>query len=108
MTKMMTHFSEETNKLTTLMINKMVFFLIFISCSFLGNTQAADMGKLEMFGDSSNNREALVDWAGYGEDKLSTVVITGKLFCHDHKTSTPPHPISGTSSIFSQYPIFSF
>ncbi|XP_073128670.1 uncharacterized protein [Henckelia pumila] len=45
--------------------------------------------------------ELLVDWAGYGEEKLSTVVISGKLVCHaganDQISIHVPNPVSGAS-----------
>lgn len=44
--------------------------------------------------------ELLVDWAGYGEEKLSTVVISGKLLCHagaNDQISIHPSPVSGAS-----------
>ncbi|KAK6133197.1 hypothetical protein DH2020_033033 [Rehmannia glutinosa] len=47
------------------------------------------------------NRDELVKWGGYGEEKLSTVVISGKLLCHvgpdDDKLSRHPYPISGAT-----------
>ncbi|XP_075488141.1 uncharacterized protein LOC142527274 [Primulina tabacum] len=48
--------------------------------------------------------EFLVSWAGYGEEKLSTVVISGKLLCHagaNDQISIHPSPVSGASmSVF--------
>ncbi|EYU27658.1 hypothetical protein MIMGU_mgv1a025896mg [Erythranthe guttata] len=54
---------------------------------------------MDFLGELSG-REELVKWAGYGEEKLSTVVIGGKLLCHagaapNDKTSIQPYPISG-------------
>uniref|UniRef100_A0A7N0UI67 Uncharacterized protein n=1 Tax=Kalanchoe fedtschenkoi TaxID=63787 RepID=A0A7N0UI67_KALFE len=46
-----------------------------------------------LFGLSS--REELVDLAGYGEEKLSTVLITGSVLCLDHAASNHPQPVSG-------------
>ncbi|KAK6133195.1 hypothetical protein DH2020_033085 [Rehmannia glutinosa] len=48
------------------------------------------------------SRDELVKWGGYGEEKLSTVVISGKLLCHvgpddDDKLSRHPYPISGAT-----------
>lgn len=44
------------------------------------------------------NREETIKFAGYGEDKLSTVLVTGALLCH------PPYqlpvPISGIFIFF--------
>ncbi|XP_073156240.1 uncharacterized protein [Henckelia pumila] len=46
--------------------------------------------------------QVLVNWAGYGEEKLSTVVISGKLLCHEStaanaKPEVHPNPVSGAS-----------
>ncbi|XP_073308686.1 uncharacterized protein [Primulina huaijiensis] len=44
--------------------------------------------------------ELLVDLAGYGEEKLSTVVISGTLLCHagaNDQISIHPSPVSGAS-----------
>lgn len=46
----------------------------------------------------SSHGEKVAQWGGYGEDKLSTVVIDGKLLCHD-KLSTHPIPVSGSLSL---------
>jgi len=46
-----------------------------------------------LFGLSS--REEVVEIAGYGEEKLSTVLITGSLHCgpnHDHHSHAWPIP----------------
>ncbi|CAI9756683.1 unnamed protein product [Fraxinus pennsylvanica] len=43
-----------------------------------------------------SSREDSVNWAGYGEEKLSTVVINGKVICHS-KASMRMNPISGAS-----------
>lgn len=44
----------------------------------------------------SSSREELVDLAGYGEEKLSTVLITGSVFCPEHNDGpAPPRPVSG-------------
>uniref|UniRef100_A0A7N0UV60 Uncharacterized protein n=1 Tax=Kalanchoe fedtschenkoi TaxID=63787 RepID=A0A7N0UV60_KALFE len=46
--------------------------------------------------DLSSSREELVDLlAGYGEEKLSTVLITESVLCLDQAASTQPQPISG-------------
>uniref|UniRef100_A0A7N0UQ92 Uncharacterized protein n=1 Tax=Kalanchoe fedtschenkoi TaxID=63787 RepID=A0A7N0UQ92_KALFE len=45
--------------------------------------------------DLSSSREELVDLAGYGEEKLSTVLITGSVLCLDQAASIQPQPISG-------------
>ncbi|CAA0837190.1 Pollen Ole e 1 allergen and extensin family protein [Striga hermonthica] len=40
-------------------------------------------------------REQMVKLAGYGEDKLSTVTIGGKLLCKSGRDDNHPYPISG-------------
>ncbi|KAL8033018.1 hypothetical protein ABFX02_13G136100 [Erythranthe guttata] len=77
---------------------KMILF-VFIFVVFLQIKATAAMGKMDFLGELSG-REELVKWAGYGEEKLSTVVIGGKLLCHagaapNDKTSIQPYPISG-------------
>lgn len=50
-----------------------------------------------------SSRDDMVRMAGYGEDKLSTVIITGMVVCdraclkasHGHLHQLPPHPVSG-------------
>jgi len=50
-----------------------------------------------------SSRDDMVRMAGYGEDKLSTVIITGMVVCdraclkasHGHRHQLPPHPVSG-------------
>ncbi|XP_016439494.1 uncharacterized protein LOC107765368 [Nicotiana tabacum] len=51
-----------------------------------------------------SNGEELGKMAGYGEEKLSTVIIHGTLLCHHHQscadiidTHLPPHPVSGAN-----------
>ncbi|KAL7088492.1 hypothetical protein ACP275_13G129800 [Erythranthe tilingii] len=77
---------------------KMILF-VFIFVVFLQIKETAAVGKLDFLGELSG-REELVKWAGYGEEKLSTVVIGGKLLCHagavaKDKTSIQPYPVSG-------------
>nr|GMD46641.1 Pollen_Ole_e_I domain-containing protein [Ipomoea batatas] len=48
--------------------------------------------------DEIYSREELVKMAGYGEDKISTVQIEGKVVCQtctDADESSSLHPISG-------------
>ncbi|KAL7142879.1 hypothetical protein ABFS83_08G154300 [Erythranthe nasuta] len=85
-----------------------------ISCYFLGQmvsvtmiiclvflqTPATVAGKAEGLMAELPRREELVHWGGYGEEKLSTVVIRGKLLCHAgarDKLSGHPYPVSGAS-----------
>lgn len=74
------------------MIN--LFVLIFVFGFGLETSPAIAMGKLDL---EFFSREDLVKWAGYGEEKLSTVVISGKLLCHGaEETSVHPYPVSGS------------
>ncbi|KAG8385886.1 hypothetical protein BUALT_Bualt03G0091700 [Buddleja alternifolia] len=72
-----------------------MFFFVFIVLIFL-ETPTIARGRLDLLAELSS-RDELVDWAGYGEEKLSTVVIDGKLLCHADNTSIHPYPISGAS-----------
>ncbi|KAI3456586.1 hypothetical protein Pfo_013249 [Paulownia fortunei] len=76
---------------------KIIF--VFILFVFL-ESPAIAAGKLDLLAELSG-REELVKWAGYGEEKLSTVVIGGKLLCHGagakEKTSVHPYPVSGAT-----------
>ncbi|PIN12276.1 hypothetical protein CDL12_15113 [Handroanthus impetiginosus] len=72
-----------------------MMFLVFVVLVLLKTPATA--AKKEDFIDELSNREELVKWAGYGEDKLSTVVINGKLFCSDSRFSSDPYPVSGAS-----------
>ncbi|XP_052201236.1 uncharacterized protein LOC127807438 [Diospyros lotus] len=42
-----------------------------------------------------SSRKELVEMAGYGEDKLSSVLISGTLLCSPHKPPTDPLPVAG-------------
>ncbi|KAL8046051.1 hypothetical protein ABFX02_08G154400 [Erythranthe guttata] len=73
---------------------KMMICLVFLQ------TPATAAGKAEGLAAELPRREELVHWGGYGEEKLSTVVISGKLLCHagaHDKLSGHPYPISGAS-----------
>ncbi|KAK6154588.1 hypothetical protein DH2020_008836 [Rehmannia glutinosa] len=76
-----------------------MIFLVFIVSVFL-ETPAIATGEGEPVAEIWN-RDELVKWGGYGEEKLSTVVISGKLLCHagpdDDKLSRHPYPISGAT-----------
>ncbi|XP_057765087.1 uncharacterized protein LOC130985925 [Salvia miltiorrhiza] len=53
------------------------------------------LGSWDLLSELSG-REELVQWAGYGEDKLSTVVITGTILCNAADLpSINTHPVSG-------------
>ncbi|KZV44947.1 hypothetical protein F511_27260 [Dorcoceras hygrometricum] len=74
-----------------------MFFSAFVLFICLFETPVTSAGRT-----SPEVDELLVNWAGYGEEKLSTVVITGNLLCHENtaansKTSGHPNPVSGAS-----------
>ncbi|XP_020551963.1 uncharacterized protein LOC105168050 isoform X2 [Sesamum indicum] len=76
---------------------KMMMFLVFVVLVFLQTPTTHAMGEDDMAVELSGSND-VVKWAGYGEEKLSTVVIGGKLLCHataSHKLSSHPHPVSG-------------
>ncbi|XP_047938376.1 uncharacterized protein LOC125186103 [Salvia hispanica] len=53
------------------------------------------LGSSSLLGELSAMEE-VVQWAGYGEEKLSTVVISGTIICNaDQNPSTNSHPVSG-------------
>lgn len=68
---------------------KMVFFNFILSFC-LGMAMAGQDNSII----EPSSREESVNWAGYGEEKLSTVVIDGKVICHN-KASMRMNPISG-------------
>ncbi|XP_047956312.1 uncharacterized protein LOC125202044 [Salvia hispanica] len=72
-----------------LLIPNMVFLVVVIF--FLA---IPTLGSSDLLG-----RDDLVQWAGYGEEKLSTVVIAGTILCNAGQPSLNPsinpHPVSG-------------
>ncbi|KAK4434771.1 hypothetical protein Salat_0640000 [Sesamum alatum] len=80
---------------------RMMMFLVFVVLVFVEIPRTYAMGEDDMMAaELSGSDEDVVKWAGYGEEKLSTVVIGGKLLCHAaaaHKLSSHPHPVSGAS-----------
>lgn len=75
--------------MSTIVFSTFVLFMILIE------TPVLSAGRTRTEVD-----ELLVNWAGYGEEKLSTVVISGKLLCHEStapnaKTSIHSNPVSG-------------
>ncbi|KAK6124750.1 hypothetical protein DH2020_041502 [Rehmannia glutinosa] len=79
----------------------MILF-VFIVLVFLESPTIIATGKFNILAEFSG-REELVQWAGYGEEKLSTVEIGGRLLCHGggarHKStaSIHPYPVSGAT-----------
>ncbi|XP_042026176.1 uncharacterized protein LOC121773390 [Salvia splendens] len=72
-----------------LLIRKMLVLVVVIF--FLGHPT---LGSSDFSG-----RDDSVQWAGYGEEKLSTVVIAGTILCNAGEPSlnpsVNPHPVSG-------------
>ncbi|XP_051125941.1 uncharacterized protein LOC127247900 [Andrographis paniculata] len=71
----------------------------FLEAFFIVVLLAAGSPATATLGGFSGGREDLVKWAGYGDEKLSTVVIGGKLLCHGNAAATAlhPYPISGAT-----------
>ncbi|XP_073279618.1 uncharacterized protein [Primulina huaijiensis] len=88
---MITLFLHGFMKMSAIVFSTLVLFMILIE------TPVISAGRTRTEVD-----ELLVNWAGYGEEKLSTVVISGKLLCHESTaanaiTSVHPNPVSGAS-----------
>lgn len=70
------------------------FVLTLVIVCFLGCASVSST-RLDLF--SGDGRAELVQWAGYGEEKLSTVVIGGRLLCHSSaKNRSSSTPVSGS------------
>lgn len=65
----------------------MVVFIVVAVLAFLQISPPA-AGSLDLW----SGRDELVKWAGYGEEKLSTVVIAGRILCN---TAHHSNPVSG-------------
>ncbi|PIN09183.1 hypothetical protein CDL12_18235 [Handroanthus impetiginosus] len=83
-------------------ITRMIF-IIFAVFVFLETPAIASTGELSLSAAAEllSGSEELVKWAGYGEEKLSTVVVGGKLLCHGsgakERTTVHPYPVSGAT-----------
>ncbi|KAL6990620.1 hypothetical protein U1Q18_008736 [Sarracenia purpurea var. burkii] len=93
----MSHFRGCNNLVTimTSVLNFISFFFFFFFFFLVGDPVVAgpDNYLVERF-----SREELVQIAGYGEEKLSTVLISGTLLCqscYDEEAQTHSHPVSG-------------
>ncbi|KAL2483830.1 uncharacterized protein Fot_45274 [Forsythia ovata] len=78
----------------------MIFLTFYFFLLFCPGTPAMASGREKSIIELPTIDEDLVNWAGYGEERLSRVVITGELLCHDHrihKDSVHPSPVSGAS-----------
>lgn len=80
----------------SLELSKMIAFVFIVVFLLLETPVSAEFDLLAEL----SGREEWVKWAGYGEEKLSTVVVGGTILCHapdaKHKTSLHPYPVSGT------------
>ncbi|PON38141.1 Pollen Ole e 1 allergen and extensin family protein [Parasponia andersonii] len=72
-----------------------IFLIIIYSSSFLIGTCTADHDENQLFG--SYSLEELAAMAGYGEEKLSTVLVTGSVHCEAclHASQLHAWPVSG-------------
>lgn len=74
----------------------MIFFIfLLLLCPGTLSTAA---GQEKSIIELPTVNEDLVNWAGYGEEQLSRVLITGELLCHgdgNHKDSVHTLPVSG-------------
>lgn len=61
-----------------------------------------------------SSRDEMVQMAGYGEEKLSTILITGAVVCNKacladkHQLQLPPQPISGKLIYYLQFLVLNF
>lgn len=96
-----------------IMMRMMFCLLVLVTASFLG-IPAASLRSLEDMNMMMNpvvelsSRDELVHIAGYGEEKVSKVRISGRVVCHDacprifrHPPAAddhyqPPNPVSGS------------
>ncbi|KAI3680433.1 hypothetical protein L6452_35203 [Arctium lappa] len=70
------------------MMMKMMMMLFFL----VGAGMADDEKPLQLY-----TSDELTELAGYGEEKLSTVVVAGTLLCDSFSNSIHSHPIPGAS-----------
>ncbi|CAA0815437.1 Pollen Ole e 1 allergen and extensin family protein [Striga hermonthica] len=79
--------------------SKMFFFAIIVLVFLERPAVAARKSDLltDLF---PAGRDEMVKWAGYGEDKLSTVVVGGKIICHGGGAiEKASHPVSGATVV---------
>ncbi|XP_051135552.1 uncharacterized protein LOC127254484 [Andrographis paniculata] len=73
-----------------------IIFLAIMVIAYLEIPTVLATGSEDLVAEFSS-REDVVRWGGYGEDSLSTVVIGGKLLCHDREVRSKQTPVSGAS-----------
>lgn len=77
-------------------LSKMIVFVFIFIIVFVSHDVYANFELL----DDLSGREEWIQGAGYGEEKLSTVLVGGTIFCHGseakNKTSLHPYPVSGS------------
>ncbi|CAA2981878.1 Hypothetical predicted protein [Olea europaea subsp. europaea] len=79
------------------LVNMIFFIFLLLLCPGTLSTAA---GQEKSIIELPTVNEDLVNWAGYGEEQLSRVLITGELLCHgdrNHKDSVHPLPVSDAS-----------
>ncbi|KAG5516252.1 hypothetical protein RHGRI_037073 [Rhododendron griersonianum] len=91
---MLSHFHGCNNLVTMIMTFIPIFFFFLF-----GSSPAAAAGREINPLVEISSREDLMQMAGYGEERLSTVLISGTVFCHEtcqgEKARIDPHPVSG-------------
>jgi len=89
---MHSHFHGCNNLVTMIMTFALILFFFFGSPAAVAGREINPLVEI-------SSREDLAQMAGYGEEKLSTVLISGTVFCHEtchpEKARTDPRPVSG-------------
>lgn len=78
-------------------IMKMMVVLVLLGFFCLGTpaTATRQTGILEF-----SSREDLETWGGYGEEKLSRVIISGKILCHASRHDKAPYHSYSVSGLY--------
>ncbi|GAB4830724.1 hypothetical protein Ancab_004757 [Ancistrocladus abbreviatus] len=81
------------NLVATTMMMMIIFFLSLIV--HVNMAEAALRDTTSIFNAWNSSRDEMVEMAGYGEEKLSTVLVTGTLLCKSSSLPHRPVPVSG-------------
>ncbi|KAM4101609.1 hypothetical protein ACB094_05G156500 [Castanea mollissima] len=77
--------------------NLVMFTICFMIFTITATSMATDIEEDPLY--ELNSQEEMVHLAGYGEEKLSTVLVTGSVHCqaclHGHEAQLTEWPISG-------------
>lgn len=77
--------------------NLVMFTICFMIFTITATSMATDIEEDPLY--ELNSQEEMVHLAGYGEEKLSTVLVTGSVQCqaclHGHEAQLTEWPISG-------------